>query len=80
MVENVNSERLLLELRYQRKYVWDEGKASRLIESLLLNVPIPVVYLAETEDGVLEVVDGQQRLRSIWRFISDKVPEEERLG
>src|SRR5438128_1354737 len=35
----------------QRDYVWDLGKASRLIESLLLNIPIPVLYLAETHDS-----------------------------
>lgn len=68
LIDDINSERLLLELEYQRSYVWDDAKASRLIESLLLNIPIPVCYFAENEDGTLEVVDGQQRLKSIWRF------------
>ena len=71
LIEDIDSRRLLLELEYQRSYVWDDAKASRLIESLLLNVPIPVCYFAENEDGSLEVVDGQQRLKSIWRFATE---------
>jgi hypothetical protein len=79
LVDDIDAGRLLLRMEYQRSYVWDDAKASRLIESLLLNVPIPVCYFAENEDGTLEVVDGQQRLQSIWRFISDYVPPEELL-
>lgn len=62
LIEDISDERLLLELEYQRDYVWDDAKASRLIESLLLNVPIPVCHFAENDDGTLEVIDGQQRL------------------
>ena len=61
---------LLIEVPYQREYVWDDSKASRLIESLLLNVPIPVCYFAENEDGSWEVIDGLQRVHSMvltWR-------------
>src|SRR5437868_7070929 len=49
---------LLIDVPYQREYVWDDAKASRLIESLLLNVPIPVCYFAENQDGTWEVIDG----------------------
>ena len=56
---------------YQRGYVWDNGRASRLIESLLMNIPIPACYFAEEEGGVLTVIDGQQRLYSIWRYVRD---------
>jgi hypothetical protein len=69
LLEDISEKRLLLELEYQRDYVWDDAKASRLVESLLLNVPIPVCYFAENEDGTLEAIDGQQRLRSIQRFV-----------
>jgi len=61
--------RISLTIEYQRKYVWDLGKASRLIESLLLNVPIPVCYFAEDEDGVYEVIDGLQRLTTIKNYL-----------
>lgn len=75
LVDDIDGQRLLLRMEYQRSYVWDDAKATRLIESLLLNVPIPVCYFAENEDGTLEVVDGQQRLHSIWRFVSPQAGE-----
>ncbi len=65
---------LLIEVEYQREYVWDDAKASRLIESLLLNVPIPVCYFAENEDGSWEVIDGLQRVQSIVRFLRNEFP------
>ena len=66
--------RLQLSVEYQRKYVWDAGKGSRLIESLLLNVPIPVCYFAEDESGNYEVIDGLQRLTTIKRFLDGDFP------
>jgi hypothetical protein len=56
----------------QREYVWDDAKASRLIESLLLNVPVPVLYFAETAEAKYEIIDGHQRVRSIVRFLSNE--------
>jgi len=56
----------------QREYVWDNGRASRLIESLILNIPIPPVYLFETKDAKFEVIDGHQRVRSITRYINNE--------
>lgn len=53
---------------YQRQYVWDSKKASLLIESILLNVPIPVIYVAQEEDDSWSVIDGLQRLYSLKRF------------
>ena len=67
--QDIDQGRINLSIEYQRKYVWDTGKASRLIESLLLNVPIPVCYFAEDESGSYEVIDGLQRLTTIRRFL-----------
>jgi hypothetical protein len=53
---------------YQRRTVWDDQKRSLFIESLLLNVPIPPVFLYEWELNRYEVVDGQQRLDAIVDF------------
>ncbi|KGN37197.1 DUF262 domain-containing protein [Knoellia subterranea] len=69
---DIESGRIALSIEYQRQYVWDAGKASRLIESLLLNVPIPVCYFAEVEDGGYEVIDGLQRLTAIKRFLENE--------
>lgn len=56
---------------FQRYYVWDDKKASRLIESVLLDLPIPVIYLAEETEGHFSVIDGQQRLTSFFRFLDN---------
>lgn len=56
----------------QREYVWDNGKASRLIESLILNIPIPVLYFAETLEAKYEIIDGHQRVRSIVRYLKNE--------
>lgn len=66
---DIEQGRIQLAIEYQRKYVWDPPKASRLIESLLLNVPIPVCYFAEDESGAYEVIDGLQRLTTIRNFL-----------
>jgi Protein of unknown function DUF262 len=57
---------------FQRRYVWTDVLASRLVESILLNVPIPPCYLSQNEDFELDVIDGQQRLFSIYRFFDNR--------
>lgn len=60
-----------LDLRpdFQRYFVWDSKKSSRLIESVFLDVPLPAIYLAEEVDGSESVIDGQQRLTSFFTFL-----------
>ncbi len=57
---------------FQRRYVWSNTLASRLVESMLLNVPVPPCYLSQNADFELDVIDGQQRLYSIYRFIDNQ--------
>jgi hypothetical protein len=66
-----------LELRpdFQRKFVWDIKKSSRLIESALLDIPLPTIYLSEEEDDRYLVIDGQQRLTSFFSYIDGKFPD-----
>lgn len=59
---------------FQRRYVWTNILASRLIESMLLNVPIPPCYLSQNDEYELDVIDGQQRLFSIYRFLDNQFP------
>lgn len=61
-----------LKPEYQRRLVWDTKKKSRLIESFLMNVPVPPVFLYEKELGRFEVMDGQQRLNSIVDFLQNR--------
>jgi hypothetical protein len=56
----------------QREYVWDNGRASRLIESFILNIPVPPIYFAERQDAVLEIIDGHQRVKSVVRFMKNE--------
>lgn len=70
-----NEGELILQPEYQRNYVANDQIASRLIESVLLDVPIPVVYLAEEQDGSFSVIDGQQRLTSFISFLEGKFPD-----
>ena len=66
--------KLILDPDFQRRFVWDRQKASSLIESTLLNVPLPIIYLAEEIDGRESVIDGQQRLTSFFSFIDGFLP------
>jgi hypothetical protein len=64
---------------FQRGYVWDFKQASRFIESLLLDLPVPGIFLAKEEDsGKLLVIDGQQRLLTLCGFYDGKFPNGER--
>lgn len=65
---------LILDPKFQRRKVWDDIRSSRLIESALLEVPLPVFYLAENSDGKQEVIDGQQRLYAFFRFLDNAYP------
>lgn len=71
----VKKGKINLQPDFQRNFVWNNIKASRLIESLLLDIPIPIIYVAEEPNGTLAVVDGQQRLTSICAFIDGKFPD-----
>jgi hypothetical protein len=57
---------------YQRRKRWDNGRKSRLIESFIMNVPLPPIFLYEYDYSKFEVMDGLQRLTSIYDFYSDK--------
>jgi Protein of unknown function DUF262 len=59
---------LIIDPEYQRLFRWSEGKQSRFIETLLLEMPIPPIYVIEIEDGVYELIDGLQRISSYLHF------------
>ena len=72
LVNDINEGMIILDPDYQRNYVWKNDKASLLVESILLNIPIPVLYASEDEKGRWVIVDGLQRLYSLKRFFDDK--------
>ncbi|MDO8530805.1 MAG: DUF262 domain-containing protein [Dehalococcoidia bacterium] len=58
---------------YQRRLRWNQVKKSRLIESFLLNIPVPPVFLDETQYATYEVMDGQQRISTIREFFNNQL-------
>ncbi len=65
---------------YQRKFIWDIRRASTLIESFAIGLPVPQVFFYENQDGQLEVIDGQQRITSIAYFFSGFFGPEDEKG
>ena len=57
---------------YQRRARWDIGRKSRLIESFLVNIPVPPVFLYEKEFAQYEVMDGQQRISAILEYFDNQ--------
>lgn len=54
---------------FQRFYRWDEEQKTKLIESILLGIPIPPIFVAQRTDGKWDVIDGQQRLSTVLQFL-----------
>lgn len=75
LVSWVNRGKMNLQPDFQRNFVWNLSKSSRLIESLLLDIPLPVIYVAEEGNRTYSVVDGQQRLTSICSYVNGIFPE-----
>lgn len=81
LVKKIDRGVIKLNPDYQRNHRWDDDTSSRLIESLILNIPIPIIYISqdidvdeEVDDGIARysVIDGQQRLTSIYKFFKNK--------
>lgn len=65
---------------YQRQYVWSIEQASKLVESFLMGLPVPQVFLYANDEGQLEVIDGQQRLMSMKYFFEGYFGEPDSKG
>lgn len=61
-----------LQPEYQRNFIWDNSRKSRLIESIIINIPIPPIFLYEIEFAKYEIMDGLQRISTIIDFLNDK--------
>jgi len=81
LVKKIEKNIIKLDPEYQRRHRWDNTTSSRLIESLILNIPIPTVYISQDVDVDVEtnseefrysVIDGQQRLTAIKNFLKNK--------
>lgn len=81
LVKKIKKNVIKLNPEYQRKHRWDDETSSKLIESLILNIPIPFIYISQdvdvddeidSESSRFSVIDGQQRLTAIYNFFENK--------
>lgn len=70
-------DQITLNPEFQRRDRWDNRKRSRFIESIIMNVPIPPVFLGEDEYGTYVVLDGRQRLTAVYEFLKNSFPLED---
>lgn len=68
-------EELDIHPEFQRVFRWTNFQKTRLIESIVLNIPIPPIFVSQREDGVWDVIDGVQRLSTIFQFVGIYKPE-----
>ena len=69
-IVNLHSEKeLVIHPDYQRLFRWSDEQKSRLIESIILELPVPQIFVIENQNGVLELIDGLQRVSSVIQFI-----------
>ncbi|MFS8213296.1 DUF262 domain-containing protein [Paenibacillus polymyxa] len=81
LVKKITRNTIKLDPEYQRNHRWNEETSSKLIESLILNIPVPLVYLSQDVDvddeaddlARYSVIDGQQRLTAIFNFMTNKL-------
>ncbi len=71
VVDQIADAEIDLSPDFQREYVWQPRQRTRLIESILLGIPLPAFYFNQSGDGTYQVVDGVQRLSTIALFMSD---------
>lgn len=69
LINLYKEEELDIHPEFQRVFRWSEYQKTKLIESIMLNIPIPPIFVSQNEDGVWDVIDGVQRLSTIFEFI-----------
>lgn len=73
VVRRIKDSQYVMDPDFQRDFIWKEAQQSKLIESVILRIPLPVLYLAEDDQGKMVVVDGLQRLSTFRRFLDDEL-------
>lgn len=71
VLKRINDDRYILDPEFQRDFIWPVEKQSKLIESCIMRIPLPVFYVAEAPDGRIIIVDGLQRITTFVRFTSN---------
>lgn len=74
------NDEIIIDPEYQRLFRWTNDQRSRLIESVLLGLPLPQIFLVENQDGILELIDGLQRVSSVLQFLDHRLLKLEPLN
>ena len=72
-VKRIEKHHYIMNPDFQRDFIWPEDKQSKLIESVIMRIPLPVFYMAENDKGQMIVVDGLQRMSTFQRFLKDEL-------
>ncbi|WP_330441086.1 DUF262 domain-containing protein [Micromonospora sp. NBC_00821] len=75
LVNLYKNRELVIRPEYQRLFRWSQEKKSRLIESILLGIPLPSIFVMQRHDGIWEVIDGLQRISTILEFMGELINE-----
>lgn len=70
LINLYRDEEMRIDPAFQRLFRWDETRKTRFIESLLLGIPIPPIFVFQDEHGVWELIDGLQRLSTVFQFVN----------
>lgn len=73
VLRRIEAKTYIMNPDFQRDFIWPRDKQSKLIESVLMRIPLPVFYLAQDKQGNMIVVDGLQRLSTFERFVTGKL-------
>ena len=71
LIDKFKEEEFFIPFEYQRNFVWTNKDCSYFIESVLIGLPIPYMFFADTDDGRTEIVDGAQRMNALATFVND---------
>lgn len=80
IVNLYESSELNVRAEFSHKYPWNDYKKTKFIESILLDIPTPPIYIVASESGLWRVIDGQQRLLTILQFMQKLKHEDEKLS
>ena len=70
---------LVINPAYQRLFRWEDSQKTKFIESILLRIPVPPIFVFQKEDGVWELIDGLQRLSTVFEFMGILRKDEDKL-
>ena len=73
VIRRIDQGSYVMDPDFQRDFIWPEDKQSKLIESVIMRIPLPVFYMAEDDEGRMVVVDGLQRLSTFSRFVRNEL-------